>query len=338
MTAPLIALAERGLVPDAAIRFGIRRLLASRLAEERRRSDVETLVTELADGPVAVHTDTANAQHYEVPAAFFAAILGPRMKYSSALWPPGTESLAAAEEAMLALTAARAGVADGMDVLDLGSGWGSFALWSAERFPNARIVAVSNSASQRAFVTERARALGLANVEAVTADVNVFHTERSFDRVVSVEMFEHVRNHAALMRRIAHWLKPGGRLFVHVFCHRELAYRFETDRRSDWMGRTFFTGGIMPSEDLLARFQDDLRLLSRWRVGGTHYARTLEAWLARLDASRDLVDEVLADCYGAAAARVWAQRWRIFLMACAELFGTRGGTEWVVAHYLFGRR
>ena len=321
-TAIGIELAERGLLPDAALRWGIRRLLKERLGEPADESFLE-------DAPVAPVPEKANEQHYEVPAAFYRLVLGRRMKYSSALWPEGVDALDAAEDAMLDLTCERADLADGQRVLELGCGWGSLTLQMAERYPASRITAVSNSASQRAFIEARAP----ANVEVITADMNGFEPEGAFDRVVSVEMFEHMRDHRTLMARIARWLAREGKLFVHVFCHRSKAYPFETDGADNWMGRHFFTGGVMPSEDLLPRCAGDLALEKQWRVDGTHYAKTAEAWLRNLDHRRDAARAVLAQDLGSAEARRQVRRWRIFFLACAELFGYRNGEEWFVAHY-----
>jgi cyclopropane-fatty-acyl-phospholipid synthase len=282
--------------------------------------------------------EAANRQHYEVPAAFFVPVLGRRLKYSCAWWPPHVRTLDAAEEAMLALTCERAALQDGMEILELGCGWGSLTLWMAERFPGSRILAVSNSHSQRAFIDGRARERGLRNVTTLTCDMNDFESAERFDRVVSVEMFEHLRNYELLLGRIADWLRPNGRLFVHVFAHRYHAYPFEDKGRADWMARHFFTGGLMPSEDLLLHFQRDLVLEQRWRVSGTHYERTSNAWLENLDAHRAALLPVLAQAYGRGSEDLWLQRWRIFFLACAEMFGFRGGDEWGVAHYRFAPR
>jgi cyclopropane-fatty-acyl-phospholipid synthase len=337
-----IELAERGLVPDAVLRRGIRGLLAAQLARARRRGDdtadaQEAFRRHLADGPIAVETATANAQHYEIPPEFFAPWLGPRMKYSAALWPEGVTDLAAAEEAMLDLSCRRAGLAPGMRVLELGCGWGSLTLWMAERYPGARITALTNSASQAAWVGARAAARGLSGVAVVRANVAEFDTAERFDRVVTVEMMEHLRNWEALLRRVAGWLAPEGRMFVHVFSHRDFAYLYETDDTESWMARHFFTGGMMPSHDLLPAFDRDLATLERWVVDGTHYQKTLEAWLVRLDAARGRVLPVLAGAYGGRQAMRQLRRWRIFLLACTELFGWNGGATWRVSHYLLGR-
>ncbi|WP_372017440.1 SAM-dependent methyltransferase [Pseudoxanthomonas sp. 10H] len=344
--AGLTGLAERGWLPDAAIRHGIRRLCAQRLRQclaggaAQQQARHRDLLETLRRMPVAVHVDAANAQHYEVPAAFFAHCLGPRLKYSACLFEREDATLAEAEEAMLALYAARAGLADGMDILELGCGWGSLTLWMAERFPAARITAVSNSQSQRAWIEARCRERGLANVRVLTCDVNRLELAGSaYDRCVSVEMFEHVSNHEALMSRIAGWLRPEGRLFVHIFVHRVAAYAFEAQGGDNWMGRHFFTGGIMPAADTLLHLQRDLVLQDRWLVDGHHYQRTAEAWLANQDRHRDVLLPVLAEAYGGKArARLWFRRWRMFWMACAELFGYDRGRQWMVAHYLFAPR
>jgi cyclopropane-fatty-acyl-phospholipid synthase len=322
-----LALAERGFVPDPLLRWGIRRLLAQRLRQESRRAP-GAIDAELAQGPIALVPEAANRQHYEVPPAFFELVLGPQLKYSSAYWPEGTETLEQAETQMLELTASRAQLADGQRVLELGCGWGSLSLWMARRYPNSRITAVSNSAPQREFIAARAP----ANLEILTADLNAFAIEGRFDRVVSVEMFEHMHNWRELVRRIAGWLDPGGKLFVHLFCHRRYAYVFETAGARNWLGRHFFTGGLMPSLDLLPRFQEPLVLEKTWDVGGEHYARTAEAWARHLVTRREEVLRTLTSVYGAAAP-LWVERWRVFFLACAELFAYRGGTEWLVGHY-----
>jgi cyclopropane-fatty-acyl-phospholipid synthase len=327
-------LAERGWLPDGLVRAGIRRLCRRRLREEaaRGRSDAD-FAAEMRTGPVAPVPEAANEQHYEVPPAFFLAALGPRLKYSSCCWPEGVANLAAAEEASLAQVAERALLADGQDVLELGCGWGSFSLYAAQRYPRSRITAVSNSAPQREFIEGRARERSLGNLRVLTADMNRFAAEGLFDRVVSVEMFEHMRNWEELLRRVAGWLRPDGRLFLHVFAHRRFAYAFETQGAANWMGRHFFTGGIMPSLPLVDRFAGHMQVEERWVLDGTHYARTAEEWLDNLDARRKEVRPVLIATYGAGEARRWLSRWRIFFLACAELFGYGGGREWCVGHY-----
>ncbi|MDX1432859.1 MAG: cyclopropane-fatty-acyl-phospholipid synthase family protein [Gammaproteobacteria bacterium] len=334
---------ERGLAPDYLIRQGIRRLVRDRL-EEIRAGDCEAVaahkdefVARMNEACVAPLPDKANEQHYEVPAAFFAEVLGRRRKYSCCCWEDGVPGLDAAEVRALELTCERAGVEDGMRILELGCGWGSLTLWLASRYPAARVVAVSNSRSQRAHIVTEAMRRGLTNVEVITADMNDFTTAETFDRVVSVEMFEHMRNYRELFRRIHGWLRPGGRFFMHIFCHRDAVYEFVDGGPGDWMSRHFFSGGIMPSDDLPLRFQEHLGLMRTWRWDGTHYEKTANAWLANMDRRRARVWPLLAETYGADQAARWWTRWRIFFMACAELFGYDAGQQWWVSHYLLER-
>jgi cyclopropane-fatty-acyl-phospholipid synthase len=334
---------EQGYVPDAVIRRGIHRLCEQRLRELGTndcqaalvRSEVFLRYMETAQLALLPHL--ANAQHYELPAEFFGLVLGPHRKYSCAWWPSDTLNLAQAETNALTATCECADIADGQDVLELGCGWGSLALWMAVHYPSTRITSVSNSHSQRTWIVGEANRLGLKNLEILTCDMNEFEIERRFDRIVSVEMFEHMRNWRLLFKRVHNWLRPGGRFFVHVFCHRSTPYAFADDGPSDWMSRHFFSGGMMPSDDLALRFQDHLRLIGRWRWDGTHYEETANAWLGNLDARRKEALPILRNVYGDCEAERWLQRWRIFFMACAETFGYRKGQEWWVSQYLFER-
>ena len=324
-------LAVRGLAPDGLLRRGVRIALRRRL-RALEQPDSRQRRLGLRDGPIAVETGAANRQHYEVPTEFFRLVLGPRLKYSSAFWPNGNSTLAQAEDAMLELTARRAQLADGQRVLDLGSGWGAFSLWAAERFPSASFTALSNSRTQREFVEARAAELGLSNVEVVAGNAAEVQFPSGFDRIVSIEMLEHVRDHGSLLARLANALEPDGRIFVHVFSHRRHAYTFEP--ADGWMARWFFSGGTMPSLELFDECAPAVRTVDRQVINGRHYARTLRAWLQNLDRQRDAIQVLFRKVYGKSVADLWIARWRLFFIACEELFAYRGGREWVVAHHL----
>ena len=333
-------LAEKGKMPDSAIRTGIRKLLKHRLKMEAKSSHEEQLealykfIAMMEASPVAVATDTANEQHYEVPSELFHTFMGSHLKYSCGYWPVADSTLNESEADMLELTCKRAELEDGMDILELGCGWGSLSLWMAEQYPRANIVAVSNSRSQKKFIDAR----GFDNLEVITADMNDFDIARRFDRVVSVEMFEHMRNWSELLRRINGWLKLDGKLFVHIFVHREMAYLFNDSGEVNWMAEHFFKEGMMPSEHLLPLINNDMVVDRFWRINGRHYAKTLRAWLDRIDQNKNTAIAILEKYYGLEEARIQFGRWRIFFMACEELFGFKGGEEWYVAHYRLEKR
>ena len=341
----LIDLCENGLVPDVLTRYGIRQLCRQRLVEENI-NDIEKadlrfrrMLEELRQSPIAIETAAANEQHYEIPTRFFQLCLGKRLKYSSCFYKTGDETLDEAEVAMLGIYSERAELKDGQHILELGCGWGSLTLWMAEKYPNANITAVSNSATQRMHIEAVCRERGWQHVKVITCDVNTLELDANqFDRVVSVEMFEHMRNYQTLLNRISKWMKPEAKLFVHIFCHRYVMYPFETDGDDNWMGKYFFTGGIMPSADTLLHFQQDMSIQQRWLLSGEHYEKTSNHWLANQDANREEIMQIMKNTYGEKDAKRWFNRWRMFWLSCAELFGLEDGNEWLVAHYLFCKR
>ena len=337
----LINLAEKGFLPDLLIRLGIKRLCGQRLSEtntlglEALENSHQQWIDLLTKSPVAIVPEKANEQHYEVPPQFFELVLGANLKYSSGYWSKEVFSLDESELEMLKITCERAGLVDGQDILELGCGWGSLTCFMAQKFPNSKITAVSNSKDQRNFIQQKNDKLNLQNIKVFTADMNDFSTDEKFDRVISIEMFEHMRNYDELLKRIDGWLKQNGKLFVHIFSHKEVAYPFEDKGDGDWMAREFFSGGQMPSHRLLMSFPDRMKIEKDWRVSGTHYEKTSLAWLRKMDTNKIEVLELFKTTYGEKDASEWFQRWRIFFMSCEVLFGFNEGSEWGVSHYLF---
>jgi cyclopropane-fatty-acyl-phospholipid synthase len=338
-------LLEKNLLPDFALRWGIRRLLAQRIREETapdalsQHQRLVDFAEDLRTQPIAVNTQASKAQHYEVPTEFYQRVLGPHLKYSCCWFERGTETLGEGEEAMLRLYAERARLADGQEILELGCGWGSLSLWLAARYPHSRILGVSHSRTQKAYIDAEAQRRGLSNLQIQTCDMNDFDTTAGrYDRVVSVEMFEHMKNWPRLFGEVARWLKPQGLFFLHIFTHSRFAYHFVARDATDWMSRYFFTGGMMPSDDLVTRFQDDLQLREHWRVNGRHYQRTAELWLQNMDRCEAQLRPLMAATYGPDQATKWWVYWRVFFLSCAELWGYRGGEEWLVSHYLMQKK
>jgi len=334
-------LVEKNKVPDVLLRVGIRKLLKQRLRDENM-GDVEmqqqhltSVINFLKSSPIAVNTTDANEQHYEIPTRFYQYCLGKNLKYSSGYWKSGVTDIDIAEDDMLALTCERAELKDGQRVLELGCGWGSLSLYMAAKFPGSTFKVVSNSRTQKIHIDEQARLRGITNLTVLTADMNTFTIDEQFDRVVSVEMFEHMRNYEMLLKKVASFLKPDGKLWIHIFAHKEYAYLFEVKDETDWMSKYFFTGGIMPSDDLMFYFNDDLAVEKHWHVNGTHYGKTAEAWLSNMDNHKAEIIPLFEQTYGKDEAVKWWVYWRLFYMACAELWNFNNGNEWIVSHYLF---
>ncbi|HVW16072.1 MAG TPA: cyclopropane-fatty-acyl-phospholipid synthase family protein [Mucilaginibacter sp.] len=333
-------LIEQNRVPDFLLRRGIRKLLRQRLRDENkgnveaRQAHLMALIEQLKASPIAVNTSEANQQHYEVPTQFYQYCLGKNLKYSSGYWKEGVTDIDTSEDDMLELTCQRADLRNGQQVLELGCGWGSLSLYMAAKYPESMFTVVSNSRTQKAFIDERAKERGIANLTVITADMNTFSIDGQFDRVVSVEMFEHMRNWQLLIQKVASFLKQNGKVFIHIFTHREYAYLFEVKDETDWMSKYFFTGGMMPSDDLLFYFNDHLAVEKHWHVSGSHYGKTSEAWLKNMDAHGAEIMPLFEETYGKDQALKWWVYWRIFFMACAELWNYNGGDEWIVSHYL----
>ncbi len=340
----LTPLLEKNKLPDSLIRLGIRRLLKQRLQEEHKgnteaqQAHLMNLIDELKKSPIAIETDAANEQHYEVPTEFYQLCLGKHLKYSSGYWKEGVTDIDTSEKDMLELTCARAELTDGQQVLELGCGWGSLSLFMSAKYPRSHFTVISNSRTQKQYIDEQAKLRGITNLKVLTVNINNFGLDKTFDRVVSVEMFEHMRNYQKLMHLVAKHLNPAGKLFVHIFTHKEVAYKFEVKDESDWMSKYFFTGGIMPSDDLLLYFNEHLSIEKHWHVSGLHYSKTSEAWLRNMDKNHSKIMPLFTKTYGPQNALKWWVYWRIFYMACAELWAYNKGEEWIVSHYLFTKK
>jgi cyclopropane-fatty-acyl-phospholipid synthase len=334
-------LVEQNKVPDFLLRRGIRKLLKQRLHDENKggveaqQAHFMALIEQLKASPIAVNTADANQQHYEVPTRFYQYCLGKNLKYSSGYWKPGVTDIDTSEDDMLELTCQRAELTNGQQVLELGCGWGSLSLYMAAKYPKSTFKVVSNSRTQKMYIDLQAKERNITNLKVITADMNTFSTDEQFDRVVSVEMFEHMRNYQKLMKKVASCLKPDGKLFIHIFTHKEYAYLFEVKDETDWMSKYFFTGGIMPSDDLMFYFNDDLAVEKHWHVSGSHYGKTSEAWLKNMDSHKAEIMPLFKETYGKSQALKWWVYWRLFYMACAELWSYNNGNEWIVSHYLF---
>jgi cyclopropane-fatty-acyl-phospholipid synthase len=337
-------LLEKDLIPDQLIRWGIRNNCKKRIKNETV-NDLElqhekfmVFVRKLKQKPIAEDTKAANEQHYELPTRFFQLVLGKHLKYSCGYWKDGVDDIAKSEEDMLEVTCNRADLVNGQYILECGCGWGSLSLFMAGKYPNSKITAVSNSRTQKIFIDEQAKLRGFTNLTVITADMNTFSTEQKFDRIVSVEMFEHMRNYEHLMARLSGFLNDQGKMFIHIFTHRYLSYLYEVKDESDWMSKYFFTGGIMPSDHLLLYFADHFKIENHWRVNGKHYSKTSEAWLRNMDNNKEEIMALFADTYGKDQTTKWWVYWRIFFMACSELWNYNNGNEWFVSHYLFEKR
>ena len=339
-----IKFAELGILPDYLVRKGIRIFLNQRLKEicisdpEQAAYIQKSFVKMMQSSEIAPLPAIANQQHYEVPTTFFKEVLGSNLKYSSCYWNEEVNNLDEAESLALSITCQHADLQNGMEVLELGCGWGSLTLWIASHYPNSKILGISNSASQRDYIISQAKKRNLNNIEIETVDMNKFETNKKYDRIVSVEMFEHMRNYQLLYKKIHSWLNQEGKFFKHIFCHRLTPYEFIIDDDSDWMSQYFFTAGIMPSDNLPYYFQEKLKLDNHWRWSGTHYQKTSNEWLYNMDSKKEIILPIIKDTYGEQNIRIWWNRWRIFFMACAELFGFDNGNQWWVSHYLFSKQ
>jgi len=330
---------------DDDIRTGVRNVLSLWLDKLNCDGDVEKkmfykqkFVADLKQLPIAIQTESANEQHYEVPTDFFLTVLGKRLKYSSCLFSEGISNLNDAEDAMLSLVCERALVEDGQTIMDLGCGWGATTFWLLEKYPSCHVTCVSNSSTQGEYIRNSAQKNGYGDrIKVYTADANTFHTSERFDRIISIEMFEHMKNYEQLFQKVASWLKPNGFLFTQILCHREFTYHFKAEKDSDteWMAQNFFSGGTMPSSDLFLYFQKDLLIEKHWNINGKHYSKTLDAWLEIMDQNKPVINKIFEAAYGHSEVDKQISNWRKFFMYCSEVFGCNNGNDWIVAHHLF---
>ena len=350
ITITLDKLLAQGWIPDFLIRFGVKILLRNKIKNqkipniEKRQSKKVEFVNNLKNQPIAIKTSEANEQHYELPPSFFEEILGDRLKYSCGYWdeflPPSdcANKLNQSEEAMLELTCSRADIKNGQKILDLGCGWGSLSIYMAENYPESKITALSNSSTQIEYINSIAKEKELDNLKAVIADINTYKSNNTFDRIISIEMFEHMRNYEALMSKLSKLLRNKGKLFIHIFSHHTYPFAYVNKSSSDWMARYFFAGGTMPSQDLLHYFLEDFHLENQWAVSGKHYKQTLEAWLYKMDNKKETIWPIFLEVYGKKEAKKWWNYWRTFFLSCAEFFGMNEGNEWFISHYLFQKK
>ncbi len=325
-------MAERGLIPDFILNFFIQKISLGRVNSATTDNEKLTVIDKLKSGPIAEKTSDANDQHYEVPPAFFQLVLGKHMKYSCSQFDSKSDDIDQAEENMLQLYLDRAGIQANQNILDLGCGWGSFSLFAAAKFPTSKFTAVSNSKDQINYINEQARSRGLNNLSAIQKNINEMHFNETFDKVISIEMFEHMRNYESLLSKVSDFLKPNGELFVHIFCHRSACYLYEAKNESDWMTKNFFEGGIMPSEDIFTYFENDLKVVRSWKVNGTQYGMTSLKWLERHDQNKSKIIKLFHQHYG--NGKIWFFRWRMFFLTCAKFFSINSGNDWYVTHYL----
>ena len=332
---PLLA---RGLIPDWILRRGVRSQGKERLNMMNKvdsTKEYSKFINEASTGNIAVNTDDANNQHYEVDSEFFKYCLGKNLKYSCCFWDENTLDLDAAEDNMLEIYSQRAQITDGMSILDIGCGWGSLSLFLAQKYPKSEITGVSNSSSQKIFIDSVASERNISNLNIITRDINDFRAEEKYDRILSIEMFEHTKNTKKLMNLINDWLNPNGLFFMHVFAHKENPYYFDRDQKNAWMAKYFFTGGMMPNHNLFKDLKSNLEYQKSWILSGEHYERTSNAWLDKMDQNKSKILSLFERSNGSSVAKRKFHFWRLFYIACAEIFGYDNGNEWVVSHHLF---